>query len=124
MYGYTSRFLFFLLVFFFFFFLLLLLCHCYTRAQFLCLSGQTSVPGVCNYGYILLSYLGNIVMMTETTMTSCFLPWMVEPYNPTAFRKAKIVCNFGLSECNRVNKTCHRDRIARLTAPCPSHKKL
>ena len=22
------------------------------------------------------------------------------------------------------NKTCHRDRIARLTAPCPSHKKL
>ena len=21
------------------------------------------------------------------------------------------------------NKTCHRDRIARLTAPCPSHKK-
>ena len=20
------------------------------------------------------------------------------------------------------NKTCHRDRIARLTAPCPSHK--
>ena len=23
-----------------------------------------------------------------------------------------------------VNKTCHRDRIARLTAPCPSHKKL
>ena len=23
--------------------------------------------------------------------------------NPTALRKAKIVCNFGLSECNRVN---------------------
>ena len=22
------------------------------------------------------------------------------------------------------NKTCHRDRIAHLTAPCPSHKKL
>ena len=22
------------------------------------------------------------------------------------------------------NKTCHRDRIARLTGPCPSHKKL
>ena len=22
------------------------------------------------------------------------------------------------------NKTCHRVRIARLTAPCPSHKKL
>ena len=21
-----------------------------------------------------------------------------------------------------INKTCHRDRIARLTAPCPSHK--
>ena len=24
--------------------------------------------------------------------------------NPTALRKAKIVCNFGLSECNRVKK--------------------
>ena len=23
----------------------------------------------------------------------------------------------------KVNKTCHRDRIARLTVPCPSHKK-
>ena len=23
-----------------------------------------------------------------------------------------------------LNKTCHRGRIARLTAPCPSHKKL
>ena len=22
----------------------------------------------------------------------------------------------------KYNKTCHRDRIARLTAPCPSHK--
>ena len=31
--------------------------------------------------------------------------------------------------CTQLNqgsddKTCHRDRIARLTAPCPSHKKL
>ena len=25
---------------------------------------------------------------------------------------------------NNPNKTCHRDRIARLTAPCPSHKKF
>ena len=24
----------------------------------------------------------------------------------------------------QANKTCHRDRIARLTAPCPSHKNL
>ena len=24
----------------------------------------------------------------------------------------------------RDSKTCHRDKIARLTAPCPSHKKL
>ena len=24
----------------------------------------------------------------------------------------------------KLNKTCHRDRIARLTAPCLSHKKL
>ena len=25
-------------------------------------------------------------------------------FNPIVLRKAKIVCNFGLSECNRVNK--------------------
>ena len=25
-------------------------------------------------------------------------------FNPIALRKAKIVCNFGLSECNRVKK--------------------
>ena len=27
----------------------------------------------------------------------------VSEFNPIALRKAKIVCNFGLSECNRVN---------------------
>ena len=27
----------------------------------------------------------------------------VRSLNPIALRKAKIVCNFGLSECNRVN---------------------
>ena len=27
---------------------------------------------------------------------------LVSCFNPTALRKAKIVCNFGLSECNRV----------------------
>ena len=26
-------------------------------------------------------------------------------------------------QSEQINKTCHRDRIARLTAPCPSHKK-
>ena len=26
-------------------------------------------------------------------------------FNPIALRKTKIVCNFGLSECKRVNKT-------------------
>ena len=26
--------------------------------------------------------------------------------NPSALRKAKIVYNFGLSECNRLNKNC------------------
>ena len=27
----------------------------------------------------------------------------VDKFNPIALRKAKIVCNFGLYECNRVN---------------------
>ena len=26
------------------------------------------------------------------------------PFNPIALRKTKIVCNFGLSECNRVKR--------------------
>ena len=43
-------------------------------------------------------------------MTSVILPWTIEPIkmvsslNHFALRKAKIVCNFGLSECNRVNR--------------------
>ena len=28
--------------------------------------------------------------------------------NPIALRKAKIVCNFGISECNRVKYNCQR----------------
>ena len=39
------------------------------------------------------------------------------------------ICSFPLKvdsteKAGSFNKTCHRDRIARLTAPCPSHKKL
>ena len=34
-----------------------------------------------------------------------------EEINPTALRKAKIVCNFGLSECNRV-------KLVNLLPPC------
>ena len=33
------------------------------------------------------------------------------PINPIALRKAKIVCNFGLSECNRVNCSLYRDEL-------------
>ena len=32
--------------------------------------GRTSVLGVCNYEYVSLSHLGNIVMRTETTPTT------------------------------------------------------
>ena len=32
-------------------------------------------------------------------------------FNPIALRKAKIVCNFGLSECNRVNYLKADDKI-------------
>ena len=33
-------------------------------------------------------------------------------FNPTALRKAKIVCNFGLSECNRVKTGNGKSRKA------------
>ena len=35
---------------------------------------RTSVPGVCNYGYVPLSHQGNIVSRIETT-TTIFLLW-------------------------------------------------
>ena len=31
----------------------------------------------------------------------------IEPFNPITLRKAKIVYNFGLSECNRVKNKLH-----------------
>ena len=53
------------------------------------------------------------------------------------FFNIKVCCVFSLeSPCRgdsnentqciifNINKTCHRDRKARLTEPCPSHKKL
>ena len=33
--------------------------------------------------------------------------------NPIALRKAKIVCNFGLSECNRVKETFKNQLLSR-----------
>ena len=36
-------------------------------------------------------------------VTAMVLSPEVNPFNHIALRKAKIVCNFGLSECNRVN---------------------
>ena len=32
-------------------------------------------------------------------------------FNPIALRKAKIVCNFGLSECNRVNTNLFHENV-------------
>ena len=40
-------------------------------------------------------------------MSSCFA-FLQMIFNPTALRKAKIVYNFGLSECNRV-KVIHTE---------------
>ena len=59
-------------------------------------------------------YLKDFLLFSkrETTLvTSCLLPWTKNPSNmgqlfiPLTLRKAKIVCNFGLSECNMVTKT-------------------
>ena len=36
--------------------------------------------------------------------------FLSQSFNPIALRKAKIVCNFGLSECNRV-KSVPKDSI-------------
>ena len=50
------------------------------------------------------------------------VPWMLTP-DWKLFLTASL-WSFGRSEYNGDNKTCCRDRIAPLTAPCPSHKKL
>ena len=42
---------------------------------------------------------------------ACLLKWPLSPFfNPNAVRKAKIVCNFCLSECNRLSE-CSRVNI-------------
>ena len=37
-------------------------------------------------------------------LVSVLMALHIMPFNPIALRKAKIVCNFGLSECNRVTQ--------------------
>ena len=36
--------------------------------------------------------------------------WRIKPFNPIALKKAKIVYNFGLTECNRVKRGVHFQR--------------
>ena len=43
-------------------------------------------------------------------------------YNPIALRKAKIVYNFGLSECNRAKYPCHPFEFEALTSTEPPNK--
>ena len=51
---------------------------------------------------ILLTSL-TLVHSESTTFTSTKKKYTADIFNPIAFGKAKIVYNFGLSECNRVN---------------------
>ena len=44
------------------------------------------------------------------------------PYNPIALGKAKIACNFGLSECSRVKSRCHFGRVLSSREASKSHK--
>ena len=46
-----------------------------------------------NRKYCVFILIFFVAMMGKSTLCK---------FNPTALRKAKIVCNFGLSECNRV----------------------
>ena len=64
-------------------------------------------------------------LQRKSFVTTCLLSWTKQPFqrgltvahlgadffvfNPIALRKAKIVYNFDLSECNRVNRVdCHK----------------
>ena len=54
-------------------------------------------------------YLGaNLVLRAQLIVrfAGLFRPPLI---NPIIYRKAKIVCNFGLSECKRVNDTTDSD---------------
>ena len=44
-----------------------------------------------------------IILKQKTTFISTKNKYTADIFNPVAFRKAKIVYNFGLSVCNRVN---------------------
>ena len=49
-------------------------------------------------------FLVEIVLEGKATVIQ--LNKYADMFNPIAFREAKIVYNFGLSECNRVNNPC------------------
>ena len=57
----------------------------------------------CPHTGQLSKHLANIRNLNEVVQQLILYIGAGELINPTALRKAKIVCNFGLSECNRVN---------------------
>ena len=82
-----------MLFFFFFFFFFL--------SFFFALKGLSKHVHVCEIHV-------NLISQNCASAPSCLL--MCNSFNPTALRKAKIVYNFGLSECNRVKANGYTSR--------------
>ena len=65
-----------------------------------------------------VTHMGNLIMLRRScNHTSTLVLFTV--FNPIALRKAKIVCNFGLSECRRVKLVTfisHNSRLMILMA--------
>ena len=66
--------------------------------------------------FIIVSFLkgGGLLKKEFSPLRQCSLRFFalrlgLISFNPVALRKAKIVCNFGLSECNRVKKMTEKN---------------
>ena len=72
-----------------------------------CNIGDSSTPPSLSFEPIMANGMGKSQLRTnyvKPNKTSYLIRLLTPSFNPTALRKAKIVYNFGLSECNRVHK--------------------
>ena len=79
----------------------------YTILAFLSAIGLTLRPNIKKPVFsemkLYLQLRASVFIFLGKYLAISAFPETGDTFNPTAFRKAKIVYNFGLSQCNRVN---------------------
>ena len=68
----------------------------------------SNIQGTYSFWKTLWKFLQKVYIYIECVCphlhVSVLIAVHIMPFNPIALRKAKIVCNFGLSGCNRVTQ--------------------